>query len=212
MSSFELIDIPISLALLNCLRTFSHCSHKFTSKFLLAFQKAFSDCTKTLPKFNEFTESEKDKVILAVHYYLALISNINHLIQALNIENDVEELDVKEINSTNIFNVQSLYKALKIQTNESQEVNSNKSPETNHFDSCSGNGINHNICSFRDFSIKLCKTETKGEDKCLYISYEQVNFISFTVLFQKVSNKKNIKQCTYYEQKVPLLIVLIFNS
>ena len=189
MSLCKFINIPISLPLLNCLRTFSHDTHVFTQEFISSFQKAFSECCKNLSNFNLFTDCNVEKVILGIHYYLALISNINHLIEALKIEYEVNDLNIEAINSTNIFNVKSLYKTLQFQQKDPSQENKGELKDINQSIPCNGNGIPGFINSMEGLPFKLTHEETKGENSCLFISIDQVIFFLHYYFEDMLSNK-----------------------
>jgi len=108
LSSFEL---PISICLLNHLRSFSHDFHSFQPSFLSQLNQILSTIShkfKAPPNFKDFSFH---KLLLSVHYYLSLIYNIDTFTSQFTSKLQVSELNLDGIYSTNIFNVHSIMKA-----------------------------------------------------------------------------------------------------
>ncbi len=106
------LDLPISLPLLNALRSFSHSSHSFPSKFLSQLHLNLIQVADATHNLSNFTTNHLEKIILSVHYFLALIINLDQFLALFTPEPHLHELDTKSISSTNIFNLASLFNSL----------------------------------------------------------------------------------------------------
>lgn len=53
-----------------------------------------------------------EKISLAIHYYFVLLRNLKDFLKVIKVEDEVGDIDLKNINSTNIFNVHSIFHAL----------------------------------------------------------------------------------------------------
>jgi hypothetical protein len=105
------IVIPFSQALLNKLRCFEHESHSFKAKYLEEINDLSIGLLKQSGLKQQIRNYEPEKIILAFHYYLALIDNVQTFIDLFDGVIKTEPLNVQGFNSTNIFNVHSFLKA-----------------------------------------------------------------------------------------------------
>lgn len=106
------IIIPISQSLLNKLRCFEHESHSFKANYLEEVNELSTNLLKESKLEKNIRNFDPEKIILAFHYYLALIENVNIFLDLFEGVAKTEPLNVQGFNSTNIFNVHSLFRAL----------------------------------------------------------------------------------------------------
>ena len=187
LSSFEL---PISICLLNHLRSFSHNSHSFQPSFLTKLSHILSTISQKFKVPSNFKDFSFNKLLLSVHYYLSLIYNIDVFTSQFTSKLQVSELNLTGIYSTNIFNIHSIFKALE-ETKNSQvsnilsDVNINQLSSRNNLPQFSKDQAetlqqdNLEMGFIQKFRVQIIPKPAK-DTKCisshLLLSYELVPF------------------------------------
>jgi len=106
------LSIPLSLSLINKLRSFDHSSHSFKPEYLNVLEGLLSEIFKERNRDEPYQASTLEQLTLAVHYYLALIYNLEDLIAVFNKDLWVANLNISGFNTTNIFNLHCLSRSI----------------------------------------------------------------------------------------------------
>jgi len=166
------LDLPLSLPLLNTLRSFSHSSHSFPSKFLSQLHLNLIQISDATQNLSNLATGHLEKLILSIHYFLSLIINLDQLLSILTPEPHLHDLNIKSISSTNIFNLSSLFNSLHSDSNISSPDRQygprsplwkNSAPE------------NNKISFIENFRIQLVSEKSHHiHEDTLSISFSQV--------------------------------------
>ena len=153
MSFPNLTEFPISLTLLNSLRSFPpNNPHQFPPSFLNQISSILTS-----------SGLHHQRSYLALHYYLSIIDNIEDLTHIFNPDFNLNKPDLTALNKTNIYNIHSLLNALRV-----LEVQEN------------AQGNNENV-SLEKLIVQITQEETKAEAEKLFISADLVLFSSFLI-------------------------------
>jgi hypothetical protein len=120
--------IPVSVGLLNKLRNFEHESHSFKAKYLEEVNDLLTTIFQGKNRLEKYQVHSNEFLTLTIHYYLALITNVDTLVNLLDANSKVEQLNTTNFNGTNIFNIHSILRALEALRNSKQQEEST-SPE-----------------------------------------------------------------------------------
>jgi hypothetical protein len=155
--------VPFSLSLLNKLRVFEHESHSFKAKYLEEINELLTLIFHGKDRVEKYQNHYSETLVLAVHYYLALISNLETFIESLDSSLKLEKLNVAGINGTNIFNVHSIGRALEALRNSKHREETDSS----------------DLQVISNFTIKISLSDKiKASKEELIIPYEMVNDLS----------------------------------
>lgn len=165
------LEVPISLNLLNTLRNFTHEAHAYNHEFLEHINDILLAYLKRIKKAPEVENSLLEETFLGLHYYLSLIDNIEGLITLFHADYKLDKINTKAINSSNIFNIYSLWKAIHaIKESQSQQDQS----------ATEDTGKQVDLQFVQKFRIHLTERETKADSLKLSISSELVIQLLYT--------------------------------
>ena len=167
------IDIPLSIGLLNRLRNFEHKAHTFDQIFLEEVDAILNQLQKRVKTAAESGSYTFESLIIIVHYYFSLIYNLDTFVSQFQGSHELVSLNFSAINSTNIFNVHSLLKALsaKRSNNSSLDI----SYQTDATESTQEErGTPLEVHFLQRFRIQVSTNETKATSSHLMISIELV--------------------------------------
>lgn len=174
------IDIPLSIGLLNRLRTFEHNAHTFNQTFLEEVDLLLSQVQKRLKASPDVGQYPFETIYLLMHYYFSLIYNLETFISQFKDTLEVVPLNFANINSTNIFNIHSLIKALhakrasqsldtSVQSTQDTSVVTDASESTQE-EKESGKDVHF----LQRFKVQLNSKETKANSSNLFLSFDLV--------------------------------------
>ena len=107
-------EFVLNIDLLESIRQFSHVNHQFSDTYLKSLLSTLHHLRFNLAdETSTFTDITNLKVKLAIHFALSNAINLSQLITLYHKDIIIPELDIEQINNTNIFNHDSLYIALK---------------------------------------------------------------------------------------------------
>ena len=107
-------EFILSIELLESIRQFTHKNHQFPESYL---KNLLSTLNHSKFNLTDETSNFKDitnlKILLIIHFVLANAINLSQLINLYHKDITLSELNLEQINNTNIFNHDTLYNALK---------------------------------------------------------------------------------------------------
>jgi len=171
------IDIPLSIGLLNRLRTFEHNAHTFNQTFLEEVDLLLSQVQKRLKASPDVGQYPFETIYLLIHYYFSLIYNLETFISQFKDTIEVVPLNFANINSTNIFNIHSLVKALHAKRASQSLDTSVQSTQDTSSVTESSDGAQENskdVHFLQRFKVQLNSKETKANSSNLFLSTELV--------------------------------------
>lgn len=179
MAQSSSLEIPVSTELLNCLRSFDHEYHAYKKEFLETLDSILLLCFQKTQYVFSIDDLSFEAVFIGVHYYLSLIINIGELINRYDKDCRVTEMNLRAINSTNIFNIQSLLNALEDQRKISQRKSSTQ--ELNLSAGNSQKSMEDTSARFLEgFRIYLTKEDMQVDGSSLYLPCDMVRIFLYT--------------------------------
>ena len=174
--SSNITEIPISTTLISSLRSFDHQVHTFKQDFLSKTDEALAAYLRKFGKLHQGAPEDFKRVSLALHYYLAMIDNVDALISMFHEEYHTENVNVKALNSTNIFNVNSILRAIHAfrSSHIKQDIQQSGSGTEENQSSEKGNPKKIELKLIQKFRIQLTQNETKADSVHLSIASELV--------------------------------------
>ena len=180
MTLYHSIEIPFSLDLLSCLRDFEHENHNFTHKFLDKVSQSLQALSNKGQNDSNAQDLNLEKTCLALHYYLSLVDNIEKFLDIFYTDFNIEKLDVKLINKTNIFNVHSILRAVEGFRKTGSQIKSTEETNNDANDEKLGNSVpGDHFKNQRSLRFALTDKESHFKEDCFYISSEMVNLLFF---------------------------------
>ena len=160
MSFPNLTEVPISLNLLNSLRSFPPNSpHNFPPDFIQKISLILSHSSSTFSNPTPHLQ----RSYLALHYYLSIIDNIEDLTALFSPNFSLAKPDLKALNQTNIFNIHSLLNSISgLDKTGSEAQNSTQE--------------NIDLQIMEKFRVKITENQTGADAQTLFISSDLVRF------------------------------------
>ncbi len=167
------LDIPLSLGLINRLRRFEHNAHTFNQTFLEEVDSLLTQVQKRIKSSANFEKYSFETLYLFIHYHFSLIYNLEALVSQFKDTIDILPLNFASINSTNIFNIHSLTKALLAKrANQKLEVSTTTTEASEGTPEDKQPSID--VAFLQRFKVQLNPSEIKANSSALQLSFELV--------------------------------------
>jgi len=176
------LDIPLSIGLLNRLRKFEHNAHTFNQTFLEEVDSLLAQVQKRIKVTSTFAKFPFETLYLFIHYYFSLIYNLEAFVSQFKDSAEVVPMNYASINSTNIFNIHSLTKALHAKRSAHSLETSVVSTQDTSVVTEASEGANEeknnqlDVHFLQRFKVQITQNEVKANSSYLFLSLELVFF------------------------------------